>query len=244
MTLHLPLPQPLWKTVPAPAQAALLDAFSQLHQEIAHLKRQLAHLQQVLNQHSTNSSRPPSADPSTVKRAPPRPPSGRRSGGQPGHPQQQRPLLEPTQPPIPLKPPACRRCGRALTGTDPQPLRHQVIELPEIRPLVIEYQRHRLLCACGTSTCGALPPGVPSGQAGPRLIAFAGLLMACFRQSKRRSAQFLSMILNQPASASWMVLLQGRAAEAVGPAYDELAGALVTQAAMNVDESPTKEGQA
>ena len=30
----------------------------------------------------------------------------------------------------------CRRCGQALTGTDPQPLRHQVWELPDIKPHV------------------------------------------------------------------------------------------------------------
>jgi transposase len=89
-----------------------------------------------------------------------------------------------------------------------------------------------------------LPAGVPTGQAGPRLIAFSGLLMACFRQSKRRAAHFLSTVLNQPASAAWMVLLQNRCAEAVKPAYDELAAQLPEQAALNIDESPTKEGPA
>ncbi len=68
--------------------------------------------------------------------------------------------------------------------------------------------------------------------------------MACFRQSKRRAAQFMGMILNQPASAAWMVLLQNRAAAAVQPAYDELAGQLATQAVLHIDESPTKEGPA
>jgi transposase len=67
--------------------------------------------------------------------------------------------------------------------------------------------------------------------------------MACFRQSKRRAAQFLSMILNQPASAAWMVLLQNRAADAVLPAYNELAEQLPTEAVLHIDESPTKEGQ-
>jgi transposase len=131
-----------------------------------------------------------------------------------------------------------------LTGADPEPLRHQVWELPEIKPIVTEYQQHRLVCSCGCSTCGELPKGVPPGEAGPRLIAFAALLMACFRQSKRRAAQFMSMILNQPASAGWMVLLQNRAAAVVKPAYDELAGQLATQAVLNIDESPTKEGPA
>ena len=35
-------------------------------------------------------------------------------------------------------PDACRRCGHLLDGFDPDPLRHQVIEIPLITPLVIE----------------------------------------------------------------------------------------------------------
>lgn len=68
--------------------------------------------------------------------------------------------------------------------------------------------------------------------------------MACFRQSKRRAAHFLATILNQPASAGWMVLLQNRAAAAIKPAYDELAEQLPEQPMLNIDESPTKQGPA
>jgi transposase len=150
--------------------------------------------------------------------------------------------VEQCQQVIPCRPVACRRCGRGLDGTDPQPLRHQVWELPEIRPDVTEYQRHRLRCACGVWTCAPLPAGAPAGQAGPRLTAFAGLLMACFRQSKRRAAHFLGLVLNQPACAAWLVTLQNRAAAAVTPAYDELARQLPTQAVLHADESPTKQG--
>ncbi|MEZ5941340.1 MAG: IS66 family transposase zinc-finger binding domain-containing protein [Planctomycetaceae bacterium] len=108
--------------------------------------------------------------------------------------------------------------------------RHSVIEvweLPEIKPLITEYQRHRLACtACGTSTCGQLPAGVPRGQSGPRLIAFVALLMACFRQSKRRTAQFVSMVLNIPCSAALTVKHQQIATQATRAAYDDLAAAL------------------
>ena len=54
---------------------------------------------------------------------------------------------------------------------------------------------------------------------------------------------FLSMILKQPASPAWMVSLQNRAAEAVRPAYDELAAALPAEQALYLDESPSKEGR-
>jgi transposase len=203
-------------------------------------------LEARLGQTPANSSKPPSCTHPHAKPAARAPKSKRPRGGQAGHPKHERPLLPPEQcqQVIALVPSVCRRCGRTLTGRDPAPLRHQVWELPVITPIVTEYQQRRLVCACGCRTCGALPPGVPDGQAGPRLIAFAALLMACFRQSKRRAAQFLSTILNQPASPAWLVSLQRRAAEAVAPAYGELARQLPQEPAPHIDESPTKEGAA
>jgi transposase len=236
------LPPDVLASLP-PAVVALIEWQSR---QIERLTARVAELETKLGKDSTNSSKPPSAAHPHAKPPSPKPKSGRPRGGQPGHAKHQRPLIptEQCQDMVPCIPTACRRCGQALSGADPEPLRRQVWELPEIKPIVTEYQQHRLVCSCGCSTCGELPKGVPTGEAGPRLIAFAALLMACFRQSKRRAAQFMSMILNQPASAGWMVLLQNRAAAAVQPAYDELAGQLATQAVLHIDESPTKEGPA
>jgi transposase len=235
------LPPDVWDSLP-PAVIALINWQAE---QIRLLTARVAELEAKLGKKPTNSSKPPSTTHPHDK-PPPKPKSERKRGGQPGHDKHERALIpiEECHEVVPCVPTECRRCGKELTGADPEPLRHQVWELPEIKPIVTEYQQHRLVCSCGCSTCGPLPQGVPTGQAGPRLIAFSGLLMACFRQSKRRAAQFLSMILNQPASAGWMVLLQNRAAEAVKPAYDELAKQLPEQSAMNIDESPTKEGQA
>ena len=97
---------------------------------------------------------------------------GRRRGGQPGHAKRSQPLLdvESCDDVIPLFPGHCRRRGEALHEVRVEPLRHQVWNVPEIRPIVTECQQHRLTCSCcGTTTAAPLPDGAPTGQSGPRL---------------------------------------------------------------------------
>lgn len=240
MDAPTPLPPDLLASLP-PSVVAFIHWQTE---QINRLTARVAELEAKLKINPTNSSKPPSSTHPHDKPNNNKPKSTRKPGGQPGHEKHERPLLPPDQcqQVVPCVPIECRRCGKDLHGVDPDPLRHQVWEIPEIKPIVTEYQQHRLTCSCGCSTCGELPQGVPTGQAGPRLVAFSALLMACFRQSKRRAAQFLSMILNQPASAAWMVILQNRAAEAVLPAYNELAKKLTSEPMLNIDESPTKEG--
>jgi len=209
------------------------------------LLAKIAELEARLNKTPQNSSQPPSTQHPHAKPVPKKPKSKRKQGGQPGHPKHSRPLL-PTDRCDELhilKPAECRRCGSNLAGCDPEPLRHQVWELPEIRPHVSEYQRHRLRCGdCGETTCAELPAGVPQGQSGPRLIAFSGLLMAYFRQSKRRTALFLEALLNQPCCAALTVKMQQQVTRALRPPYEELIEQLPTQSQLGMDESPTKEG--
>jgi transposase len=201
-------------------------------------------LEARLNKTPQNSSLPPSSQHPHAKPAPPRKPSGKKPGGQPGHPKHERTRIptEQCSQVVTLRPAACRRCGDSLAGQDGRPLRHQVWDLPEIRPLVTEYQLHRLLCpVCGITTCAELPAGVPSGQAGPQLIALVALLMGCFRQSKRRVALFLEQVLRQPCSPGWVIKLQNEATAALRPRYDEAVQALPAEHLQNIDESPSKE---
>src|SRR3982750_2691744 len=109
-----PLPQELWDTIPADAQAAVLALVRALEQRIATLEERV-------NKNSTNSSKPPSSDPPSVKRPPPAPASGKKRGGQPGHRRQARPLVPPEQirQIIDCKPPQCRWCHLPLQGEDP-----------------------------------------------------------------------------------------------------------------------------
>jgi len=213
---------------------------------IAELEGRLAELEARLGMSPRNSSLPPSSQHPHAKPAPPRPKSKRKPGGQPGHPKAERALIPSEQCAgvVVCKPEECRRCGQPLAGEDPAPWRHQVCELPEIKPLVTEYRLHRLKCpCCSTSTSGELPPGVPRSQAGPRLVALTALLMGCFKQSKRRVALFLEQVLNQPCSPGWVVKLQDQATAALTPAYEQLARRLPDEAVLGIDESPTKEAQ-
>ena len=223
---------------PPEAQAIiriLLAKLAAMEAEIAALKKT-----------PRNSSLPPSTEHPHAKPSPRKEKSGKKQGGQPGHLKHERSLIptEQCQKVVSVKPSACRRCGGPLVGNDAEPLRHQVWEIPEIRPQVTEYQRHRLNCpCCGISTCGELPAGVPHSQAGPRLVALTALLMGCFKQSKRRVALFLEQVLNQPCSPGWVVKLQNQATAALTPAYDELAAQLPTEPVLGIDESPTKQAQ-
>lgn len=213
---------------------------------IRFLLAKIAELEARLNKTPRNSSLPPSSEHPHAKPAPKKPKSGNKPGGQPGHAKHERALIPVEQcvQVVPLFPSTCRRCGEPLAGLDPQPLRHQVWEIPEIQPLVTEYQLHRLTCrGCATSTCGQLPPGVPQSQAGPRLVALVALLMGCFKQSKRRVALFLEQVLNQPCSPGWVVKLQNQATAALRPAYQELAEQLPSEGVLGIDESPTKEAR-
>jgi transposase len=222
------------------------EAITHYEVRIARLSARVAELEARLNKTPQNSSLPPSTRHPHAKPPGKKPKSRRKPGGQPGHPKHERALIpsEQCQAVVGVKPETCRCCGERLTGSDPEPLRHQVWDLPEIKPIVTEYQRHRLMCThCGESTCAPLPIGVPHSQAGPRLVALTALLMGCFKQSKRRVALCLEQILNQPCSTGYVVKLQNQATAALTPAYAELAAQLPIEPVLGIDESPTKEAR-
>lgn len=228
-----------------PAVRAFVDLLLARIERIESLETEVAELKRRLGMNPLNSSLPPSSEHPHAKQAKPkRKPSGRKQGGQQGHRKHQRTLVPPEQvtETIALRPSKCRRCGERLQGTDSDPLRHQVFELPEIKPIITEYQQHRLTCpCCGISTMAALPAGVPRGQTGPRLTAFTVLLMAYFRQSKRRTALFLEALCHIPCSAALTVKLQNTATKALRPCYEQMRDALPRSDAVAMDETPSKQ---
>jgi len=164
-----PAPRP---DPPTPAKPATVE---QCHELID----MMALLQERLKLDSRNSSKPPSSDgPGSGNRAQRRA-SQRKRGAQKGHPGSFRALLPVAEvdavhdcPPKPV----CD-CG-GVVGVCGKPLRHQVFDVPA--QVVAEVQEYRLyggVCSnCGREHRAALPPGVPSGQIGPRALALIGVL--------------------------------------------------------------------
>jgi len=203
----------------------------------------IAALEEKLNQNSHNSSKPPSSDGPSVKPAPPKPVTGKKHGGQPGHPRQSRALIPSAEchRVIPCLPAACRNCSKPLAGTDPNPLRFQVTELPPVTPEVTEYQRHRLVCSCGVSNCGVLPSGV-SGQDGPRLRACAVLLTGRYRLSKENTANLMGDLFGVSLSAGQVCAIEADAGRVLQPVADAILTA-ARQSASNIDETSMGKGR-
>ena len=239
MTDRSPLPPHIWSTLSSEAQAAVSAA-------IASLEQRIADLEERLNKNSTNSSRPPSSDPPSVKRRPPAPASGKKRGGQPGQHRQARPLVPPEQlrQVIDCKPPECRWCHQELQGDDPEPIRHQVAELPPVTPVVDEYRLHRLTCTrCRTSTCATLPPGVPTGAFGPRLRAILSVLAGGYRLGKRPIRRLASDLLGLSISIGMICRLERQAAEELEAPVEELRQYVRNAAVAHIDETSWWQGQ-
>src|SRR5207244_4542251 len=142
----------------------------------------------------------------------------RRRGGQPGHPGQTRTLMpvEEVDEVVVLKPTQCTHCQAPLSGEDPKPWRHQVIEMPPIKPVVTEYQWHQLACpACGAITRAPWPAGVPSGTYGPRVQATVALYTGSYRLSKRTTQQAMAEVFGVPMSVGTISPLEQATTEAV-----------------------------
>jgi len=245
--------QQLEATDPQLRIAELEAANRRLQTEIDNLKGRLQQVQQQLatalaqlGTNSTNSSLPPSSDRFHRKRRPPRTADQPRkpSGGQPGHPPQLRLLVpaEQVRQTILCQPTTCRGCGQPLTGSDPQPLRHQVAELPVVRPDVVEYQLHRLTCpCCHTSTCGTLPAGV-KGPFGPRLEATLALLAGQYRLGLRPVVALAADLWGLDISTGMVSKLRQRTAEALLLPWVQVAMYVRTHD-VNIDETHWREAK-
>jgi transposase len=149
----------------------------EVQQENHRLRRRHAELEALISKDSHNSSRPPSTDPLWAKRTRSlRRPSGKRPGGQPGHPGHTRPLAGQSSRLIVHRPAHCRHCLSPLAESQViRRERRQVIDLVPARLRVTEHQAVVMRCSqCGGRTKGLFPAEVRATvQYGPSVIARA-----------------------------------------------------------------------
>ena len=237
-----PLPPELWEQTPV----AVREYIRTLAARIATLEATVQQLLERLQQDSRNSSRPPSSDPPQgMKPRLRRVPSGRKRGGQPGHQGQTRMLvpIEEVDTVVPVKPRQCLHCQHPLQGEDPQPHRHQVTELPLVKPVVTEYQLPRLLCpACGTPTRAAVPVGVPTGGCGPRVQATVALCTGAYRLSKRTTQEVMADLFGLPMSLGTIPHLEQATVQAVATPVAEAQTYVRAQPSAHLDETGWREG--
>ena len=215
-------------------------------EQIAGLLARVAELEERLGRSSRNSSKPPSSDgPADRHKRRSKKPSGRAPGGQPGHDKHEHPEVDPEKVSkrIVLRPDRCARCAKRLVGSDPEPRRHHVYELPEIEPIITEYLLHMLLCPdCGHATRAALPEGVPTRIFGPSVTAVCSYLMGVHRLGKRGAAEVLHDLCALPISVGAVVDSQEEASQALAAPYDEALSHAQAAPIKNADETGWREG--
>lgn len=203
------------------AQAARID---ELVARVEDLERQLG-------RSSRNSSLPPSRDSPEVRKSRPKKRSGRRQGGQDGHPGRHREMVADPDRLVEHWPSVCAGCGAPSAQDDAgEPVCHQVTEIV-VRTEVIEHRRMRVRCGCGRRTLAELPVGVGAGAFGPAVQAAAATLTAA-RVSRREVARLLEDLCDVKISPASVETLVKQTSDTLEDAYVEVLAA--------VDESPVR----
>ena len=213
------------------AQAARID---ELIASNGVLAARVEELERQAGRSSRNSSLAPSRDSPDARKQRPKKSSGRRQGGQSGHPGKHREMVADPDRVVEHWPSVCAGCAEQIGDgdrvADGDPVAHQVSEII-VRVEVTEHRRMRVRCSCGRCTLAELPAGVPAGAFGPAVAAAAATLTAA-RVSRREAARLLGDLCGVQIGAASVEALVKQASDALEDAYVEVLGA--------VDESPVR----
>lgn len=213
------------------------EVFAQLTARIEQLEGQAA-------KDSHNSSKPPSSDgpQNPVRKTKSlRSKSGKKSGGQPGHPGHT--LLMVSQPDIiiALAPPNCQWCQQDLATVEAvREERAQVWDLPPLRLQVTEYRAQVKQCSCcQQETRASFPAGLEPAavQYGPMTRALAVYLQCIHLLPYARTCQILSDLLGSSFSQASLQAALQCASQQVEEALDAIKMGLIGSQVMHNDET-------
>lgn len=203
--------------------ALVAGLMAELAGRVTALEAENAGLRARLNLTSRNSSKPPSSDGpgSTPHPKSQRTPSGRKSGGQPGHPGHTLRLVDAPNEVLVHAPARCQACGQSLADTPAvHRERRQVVDLPPVKVRVVEHQVETKCCpACGAETAGVFPEGVTApAQYGPTVATVGVYLNQEQLLPLERTCQTLADLFGCP-------LAEGTLEGMVGDCHEQLAEA-------------------
>ena len=219
-------------------QARVID---ELRGRVAVLEAENAELKRRLGMNSTNSSKPPSSDSPFAKPAPKslRRKSGRKPGGQPGHPGSTLALVDNPNERKRHEPGPCTGCGASLADAPEVGMeRRQVFDLPPMTVRVVEHQLIARRCDCGTTTGAAPPEGVSAPvQYGPRLTAIVLYLYVRQFLSKKRTAAALAELFGTPVCEGTVAGMTRRCANGLAGFLTEVKERIAAAEVAGFDET-------
>jgi transposase len=229
------------------AKDRIIDAqrlrIEQLEHQVDGLTLQATTLMAKLGQNSSNSHLPPSSDGPGARSGDASQGTGghkdkRKHGGQPGHRGVKRELVPASQVDEfkDVFPPQCENCWRELPEIpDPQALRHQLCEIPPIKPHITEIRHHCVMCACGHKTRAKIDPATLRSPFGVRLMSIVALFTGVYHISRRQTVGVLRDILGVDISLGAVSAVENRVSEAIKPAADEALATAVTAPVKHAD---------
>jgi transposase len=216
------------------------DLLERQNQQIALLTAQVEELHARLSKDSHNSHLPPSSD--RFKRQPKslRKKSGKKAGGQPGHPGQMLQMVEEPDRVISHRIESCPACQLDLREVAAlQVERRQVVEVPPKRVVVIEHQAERKCCpACQEVILAPFPDDVTAPvQYGPALGALAVYLVQQQLVPYERASELFFDLFGHPLSKATIVSLVQQCAEQLSEVEQQIKSALVQANVLHQDET-------
>jgi transposase len=215
-----------------------------LRERIAELEAIVRELQERLNRNSSNSSIPPSANPLGAPKPAVKPRTGRKAGGQTGHPGYHRCRLprERVKEIVLYVPTICAECQAPLPAepgpADPEPTWHQVAELPELAAEITEHQGHARTClCCGHLNRAQIAPEIRAHAIGPRLAAVMSYLAGRHHISRRAVEEIVETAFDVPTSLGSISALEAETSAALANPYEEARDAVRDAPVKNTDET-------
>ena len=226
-----------------------LEARYQLLQaQYRQLEQKCRDLETRLGVNASNSSLPPSANPPGASPPVVKKSTGRKPGGQPGHPprlRQRLPAERLTRPIQHYYPSTCHHCQHSVAGESGEdvacPRWHQVVELPQRLVDVTEHQAHGRRCpSCGGVTWAEFPSDVRAHVFGPRLGAVLSYLSGFLHAGKRGIEEFVETVFGTPIALGTVTALEQEMSVALAPAHAAAQQMVKEAATKNVDETGWK----